>query len=67
MAPRRPLFAAERTAAELLDMKPEEFRALVEKGHLPKPHAIGTLQRWSVSDLEKIGAGESIDGGGIEW
>lgn len=61
-----PLFAAERTAAHLLDMKPAEFRELVAQGHLPRPCEIGGVKRWVVADLAKIAAGDAIDGG-IDW
>lgn len=46
-----PLFAAERTAAKMLDMTPAEFRALVEAGSLPGPVQ---HDRWDVSQLEAI-------------
>lgn len=31
-----PILAGEETAAKLLDMKPAEFRALVQADHLPR-------------------------------
>ncbi|MBB5220593.1 hypothetical protein HNP73_000514 [Amaricoccus macauensis] len=61
-----PLFATERTAAQLLDMKPTEFAALVEGGHLPRPKLLGGLKRWDVQELQKIISGQSIEGE-ITW
>lgn len=50
-----PLYASERSAARLLDMKPAEFRELVSVGALPPPIKIaGTVERWNVSDLDLI-------------
>ena len=49
-----PLFVHERTAAQLLDMTPSEFRNLVDAGALPCPRRIGTHERWSVEDLNAI-------------
>ncbi len=48
---RAPLFASERTAARLLDMKPTEFRRLVDDGALPGPTS---FDRWDVSELTAI-------------
>lgn len=48
------LFASERSAAKLLDMRPAEFRALVDAGSLPAPIQIGEHERWSVEDLDAI-------------
>lgn len=56
-----PLFAAERTAAQLLDMKPAEFRSLVEGGHLPRPRKFGGFDRWDVGELTRIISGASIE------
>ena len=53
--------ANEQTAAYLLDMKPAEFRSLVEGGHLPGPCDIGGFKRWYVEELRRIAAGEVID------
>lgn len=51
----RPIFATERSAAKLLDMKPSEFRHLVLNGALPPPIVIGgQFERWQVSTLESI-------------
>ncbi|TNE64441.1 hypothetical protein [Celeribacter ethanolicus] len=45
----------EKTAAAMLDMKPIEFRGLVQRGALPRPTTIaGTIERWRVADLEAI-------------
>lgn len=49
-----PRFARDRTAAQLLDMTPSEFLALVKAGALPRPTRVGDLDRWSVADLDAI-------------
>ncbi len=49
-----PLFASDATAAKLLDMRPAEFRELVEAGALPSPVQIGPLRRWDVDELRAI-------------
>lgn len=62
------LFATDRTAAQLLDLKPAEFRALVEAGHLPQPRRIGEHERWDVQELQQIVSGGAVNGmGGVEW
>lgn len=62
-----PILATEATAAQLLDMKPAEFRALVGAGHLPKGREIAPgMVRWITEDLRKIASGEAIEQG-IEW
>jgi hypothetical protein len=69
MSQTSPILANERTAARLLDMKPTEFRALVDAGHLPGPREIAPgVERWDVSDLRRIGAGEVVEGlGDVAW
>lgn len=64
-----PIFASETTAAKLLDMKPGEFRALVEAGHLPRGREIAPgLVRWSVDEMRRIAAGQAAEGmGGVQW
>ena len=63
-----PLFATDRTAAKLLDMKPDDFRRLVDGGHLPKPRDIGGMERWDVPELCKIINGEAVDGmADVDW
>lgn len=63
MAKSSPIFASERTAAELLDMRVSEFRTLVTAGLLPRGREITPgLVRWSVDDLRRILAGEAVDG-----
>ena len=58
-----PLFASERSAAQLLDMTPRDFRELVEAGHLPRGREIAPgLIRWSVDDLRRVATGEASDG-----
>ncbi len=68
MASLAPLFACERNAAKLLDMKPDEFSALVKDGHLPPPRDIGGVKRWDVQDLRRIISGEAAEGmGDVKW
>ncbi|MBV1865821.1 MAG: hypothetical protein KUG74_15500 [Rhodobacteraceae bacterium] len=61
------LFANDRNAAALLDMKPAEFRGLVDDGVLPKPTKIGGYERWDVEQLQTIARGEATEGGPIAW
>lgn len=64
---REPIWASERTAAELLDMTPAEFRRLVEGGYLPAPREIAPgMIRWDAAHLRAIGNGNAVDGG-IDW
>lgn len=61
-----PILASESTAAQLLDMKPTEFRCLVEAGHLPKGQLLAPgIVRWSVEELRGIANGKAArpDGG----
>jgi hypothetical protein len=64
-----PILATESTAARLLDMKPGEFRALVQAGHLPKAREIAPgVPRWVVDDLRRIASGNASEGmGGVQW
>jgi hypothetical protein len=62
------IFATDRSAAALLDMKPSEFRGLVDDGVLPKPTKIGCYERWDVEKLQTIARGEAADGiGEVNW
>lgn len=61
MGRHEPFFASEKTAAALLDMKPAEFRNLVEAGSLPPPKLIGDLKRWDTGELKRIASGEKIE------
>lgn len=61
------LFAGDKKAAALLDMKPAEFRGLVEDGVLPKPTKIGGFERWDVEQLQSIARGDAAEGGPIQW
>ncbi len=61
------LFANDKNAAALLDMKPAEFRGLVDDGVLPKPTKIGEFERWDVEQLQSIARGDAAAGGVIEW
>ncbi|NUB42859.1 hypothetical protein GEU84_000545 [Fertoebacter nigrum] len=61
-----PILANETTAAALLDMRPAEFRALVEGGHLPGGREIAPgFKRWDTDELRKLAKGELArpDGG----
>lgn len=60
-----PLFADAKTAAALFCMKPSEFTALVEAGHLPAPRDIGGLKRWDVEECRRIASGEAAEAGGM--
>lgn len=63
-----PILASERTAAKLLDMKPAEFRALVDEGVLPGPKRVGEFDRWEVEHLKLVACGNAIEGmGGVSW
>lgn len=56
-----------RGAAKLMDMRTEEFLALVETGVLPRAKRLGSLERWSVDDLRAIATGELVDKSRMEW
>ncbi|ROT99080.1 hypothetical protein [Histidinibacterium lentulum] len=62
-----PLFADDKTAAQLFCMKPKDFRRLVEEGHLPGPRDLGGLERWDVEELRRIASGEAMDNRGMDW
>ncbi|ARE38320.1 hypothetical protein RGUI_0179 [Rhodovulum sp. P5] len=67
MAAPYPIFVKETTAARLMDMKSAEFRALVERGHLPRPIEIGGFRRWRVEELLAIADGKlARPDGGLE-
>lgn len=51
-----PGFVRAQKAAEFLDMKPHEFRALVDAGALPQP---ASLDRWDVEELTAIMRGKA--------
>lgn len=55
------ILASEKTAAALLDMKPAEFRSLVQAGALPPPKDFHGFQRWRVSDLKAIADGAAME------
>lgn len=67
MNPAKLLFANDRNAAALLDMKRTEFRGLVDEGVLPKPTNIGGFERWDVEQLQSIARGDAAVGGQISW
>jgi len=63
-----PMFASEKKAAQLLDMKTCEFRKLVDDGHLPPPRNLGGLQRWDMAEVHKIASGDAVEGlGSVNW
>lgn len=57
MAHVQPMFASASTAARLLDMKPAEFRRLVDDGALPGP---ARYNRWDVDQIRAIMRGEAV-------
>lgn len=59
MAAALPILATEKTAAQLLDMKPAEFRRLVEQGALPKARR---FERWDVEELRSVISGRAAHG-----
>lgn len=68
MASLAPIFANETNSARLLDLKPAEFRALVDAGHLPKGKPLGGFVRWNVEELRQIARGEAVTGmGSVQW
>ena len=67
MAAPYPFFAADRTAARLLDMKVREFREAVEAGLLPPPVDVAGRERWVVEELTAIGRGSGrIESRGLD-
>lgn len=69
MARHTPILAGEKSAAELLDMQPAEFLALVEAGCFPRGREIAPgVIRWPVDDLRRIACGEAADCmGDVKW
>ncbi|SIS65092.1 hypothetical protein SAMN05421772_102277 [Paracoccus saliphilus] len=53
----QPLFVRLENAAKMLDMKPAEFRQLVECGSLPGPVK---HDRWDVEQLASIMRGDAV-------
>lgn len=53
----QPLFVRDTTAARMLDMKPCEFRQLVDAGALPGPVR---YERWDVDQIRSIMRGEAM-------
>jgi hypothetical protein len=64
-----PILADDKDAAALLSMKPADFRALVEAGHLPKGKEIAPgFTRWDVDQLRRLARGDAAEGlGAVEW
>ena len=67
--PSAPIYASETSAAQLLDLRPAQFRELVQAGHLPRGREIAPgLIRWPVDDLRRIASGDASDGmGDVQW
>lgn len=63
-----PLFVSDRSAAAMLDMKLDRFRALVAAGALPTPCRIaGDVERWDVDELRATIKGwKPVEHGGID-
>lgn len=59
MTSHQPLAVRESRAAQLLDMPPARFRALVAQGALPPPVLIGDQKRWSVEQIKAILSGKN--------
>lgn len=58
MRPQTPMMASETTAARLLDLRTQEFKALVDEGHLPPGHEIAPgVVRWDTEVLKRISGG----------
>ena len=53
------LAVRESRAAAMLDLKPAEFRALVDAGALPPPFEIGGHKRWRVDQISAILGGKA--------
>jgi len=56
-----PILVSEKSAARLMDMKPAEFRLLVDAGAFPPPQKYGELPRWRYADLEAVASGETME------
>lgn len=56
-----PMFASDTKAAQLLDLKPTEFRSLVNEGHLPPGKDICGFVRWDVEELRRIIRGDAVE------
>jgi len=63
-----PLFAGEKKAAAILDMKVSEFLGAVGAGHLPKAREIVPgFPRWDVEELKRIARGDAAFGDEMQW
>ena len=63
-----PIAVAEKGAAQLLDLKPAEFRTLVTQGVLPRPRKVGPYERWDAEELRAVMRGDFADGfEDVEW
>ena len=57
-----PIMASETTAARLLDLRTNEFKALVDRGHLPPGHEIAPgVVRWDTEVLKRISVGGATE------
>jgi predicted DNA-binding transcriptional regulator AlpA len=57
-----PIAVAEKNAAKMLDMRPNEFRNLVNEGILPRPRKVGPFERWDADELKAVMRGDGGDG-----
>ncbi len=56
-----PILVSEKSAARLMDMKPSEFRGLVDAGVLPGSTDFGGLDRWRYADLDAVATGAAME------
>ena len=56
-----PILAREKSAAALLDLKPCEFRRLVDAGALPGPIKLHGIELWRYADLEAVASGAAME------
>jgi hypothetical protein len=62
MGKHEPIAVGEKGAAQLLDLKPADFRSLVDRGILPRPRKVGPYERWDAEELRAVMRGEFVDG-----
>ena len=55
-------------AANAMCLSEKEFSELVDNGDLPQPRMLGKHERWDATLLQKIVAGQVVDGmEGTQW
>lgn len=62
-----PLAVSEYKAAQLMGVKRELFRQLVQKGIFPAPQSWDGQKRWSVDQLRAVANGDGAQGDEIKW